>query len=458
MKRQSFITSMAALVTLMCALSCSDDDSRPEPTPEPETATITINPTIQYQKMIGFGGALTWYSERLYNSSKKEEIYQLIFEDLGVDILRLKNWYYPLDYPQNKLPQNMLTTGDENLFVATNEFYEKAKAYNPEVQVLLSSWGPPPALKSNDHLREGTLKQDANGFMYAEFAQYWVDILDNIAFNPEYISIQNEPSYTNPGWTTCLWRANESLTVAGYEEAFDSVYARIKDRVNAPMMIGPESENLSAFTNFAQVVKAKSYCPIYAYHPYNFNESSHMSNVQTMLESMHSNFKDKPNIMTEYSTLSWFKTARFIQHTLRYAHTSAYIYWELVWGGATDQAMIYIDNAGDYTVNPFFYVIKHYAKFIDKGYTRIEVSATQPTMEVTGYLNPAQDQLTLIVINAGSTMSEKFSIEVEGKNLVLAAAFQSKEGSYYNDLSNMSFDGALPFPGSSISTLVFNLL
>src|SRR5690606_9966025 len=123
--------------------------------------------------------------------SHKEEIYQLIFNDLGMDILRLKNWYYPAGYPEVKSPEKMLSRGDKAMFDASNFFYKKAKEFNPDIKVLLSSWGPPTSLKSNDHLREGTLKKNAGGFMYDEFADYWVDILDHIPFQPDYISIQN---------------------------------------------------------------------------------------------------------------------------------------------------------------------------------------------------------------------------------------------------------------------------
>lgn len=453
--------TILAIIMVGLLYSCTDDENEPiiEPNPVPDGESLVVKPTIQYQEMIGFGGALTWYSDRVYNSSKKEEIYQLIFEELGMDMLRLKNWYYPLDYPQNKSPETMLTSGDKTMFEATNEFYNKAKEYNPDIKVLLSSWGPPPGLKSNDHLREGTLKQDENGFMYDEFAQYWVDILDYNAFSPDFISIQNEPSYINPGWTTCQWRPNETQSLAGYEEAFDSVYARIKDRPDAPVMIGPESANSSAFKDFAPVVKDKDYCPLYAWHPYSFNESTSMSSIENTLKSMFSSFDNKPNIMSEYSTLSWFKTARFIQQTLKHANSSAYIYWELVWGNVSnkDQAMIYVDNSGNYTVNPFYYLIKHYSKFIDAGYTRIDVTATQSTMEITAYLNPAGDQLTLIAINSAGTMSKEFVVEVEGYEITLSNGFQSKVGNYYNDISEMEFDRSILFPGSSITTLVFNL-
>src|SRR5690606_21979915 len=67
--------------------------------PTIDPVTLTIDPTTTYQEMVGFGGALTWHCDRITSSAKSQEMYDLMFEDLGMDILRLKNWYYPQNYP-----------------------------------------------------------------------------------------------------------------------------------------------------------------------------------------------------------------------------------------------------------------------------------------------------------------------------------------------------------------------
>lgn len=458
--RKVFATFMIA-VSFPLLFSCDSDSGEPDPNPAPDPnkgPAVIVKPATVHQEMIGFGGALTWYSDRVVSSSKKDELFQLMFSDLGMDILRLKNWYYPQNYPTNKSPENMLTAGDKTTFEATKTFFAKAKEMNPNVQVLLSAWGPPPALKSNNSLRQGTLKKDDNGFMYNAFADYWVDVLDNIGFNPEYISIQNEPGYENAGWTTCKWSPSETSSLAGYDQAFDAVYNKIKDRPNRPVMIGPEAENVQAFSSFARVVKDKASCPIYSYHPYNFNAGTDPSQTAFLLNDLYSQFNNKPNIMTEYSGMSWFKTARFIHRTMRHANTSGYIYWELVWGNAAtkDQAMIYIDEAGNYTVNPMYYVIKHFSKFIDKGYKRVEVASTAHLLEVTGYMNPAQNKLTLVIINPDS-FNSSFKLEVEGKQIKSAKAYRSVEGDYFKDLGAVSTTAELSMPKSSITTLVLDL-
>ena len=136
--------------------------------------TVTVDPSVTYQEMIGFGGSLTWYSERITNSANKNKICQLLFEDMGTDIIRFKNNYYPQGYPAVKTTDVMENSGLKTLFTVTGMLYDIAKQYNPEIQTLISSWTPPSALKSNNNLRQGTLKKDGGAYMYEAFADYWV--------------------------------------------------------------------------------------------------------------------------------------------------------------------------------------------------------------------------------------------------------------------------------------------
>lgn len=117
-----------------------------------------------------------------------------------------------------------------------------AKQFNPGIQILVSSWTPPSALKSNNNLREGTLKRNNGVFMYEAFGDYWNDLLDNLQFNPDYISIQNEPGWITPDWETCEWRPAETAEFPGYNAAFDAVYNKISTRSNPPMMIDPRQK------------------------------------------------------------------------------------------------------------------------------------------------------------------------------------------------------------------------
>ncbi|MCW5910607.1 MAG: hypothetical protein KIT62_06005 [Cyclobacteriaceae bacterium] len=455
---------------VVALLACNSEGSETEtpPVTPPDSIAITVNLTSKKQEMIGFGGAVTWYSNWLTGNNKVNEIADLLFTDLGIDILRLKTWYYPDNYPTNKAVSNMSNNGDNDYakahWDATNQLHQLAKERNPGLKILLSSWGPPASLKDNGKLREGALKKDANGFMYDAFAEYWNDILDYTPFNPDYVSIQNEPTFTTSGWTTSKWSINETPVLPGYNTAFNKIYDRIKNRTHIPVMVGPESQDITTFTPFVNVLKDNPNCPVFAWHPYNINSTTSASAVTTALKSVGS-FSTKPNIMTEFSdNLSWFNTALFIQESLIHANTSAYIYWKLVWATPTsgeDAAMISTVSGATspYQVTPYYYLLKHFSKNIDAGYHRVETStATTPasTLVTSAFVSPDEKKITIVVINNG-TSSAKVHFAATGKTAKGISVVQSMEDSYYKTVTTSSPSKSISLPAKTITTVVLDI-
>lgn len=448
------------LLLLVVSFGCGSEDEKDPVNPNPPAnKKIIVDPAITHQEMIGFGGALTWYSDRMISSSQKNDIAQLLFDDLGTDIVRFQAFYYPDNYPDYKGTTNMSYDNSAALYNTTNQIYTLMNGLDPEIRILLSSWGPPAALKSNNSERQGTLLKDGDGFMYDEFAQYWVDILDNMPFNPDYISIQNEPSYINPGWTTCQWAGTESATLPGYNTAFDKVYEQIQARPNAPMMIGPESPNTDSFSSFAEALKNKDHLGMYCYHPYNINGGSTQAQIDFSLQTI-KNYNNRPNLMTEFSdNLSWFNTALFINSTLTKANSSGYIYWKMVWaspsGSDEDAAMISVNSSGNYTVTPYYHLIKHFSKDIDAGDKRVEVTSENTLLSVSGFISEDEDKLTLVVINTGNAEA-KLDLEIKNNTVNTINAVQSKTGSYYQEV-DVNVDEALAFPAQSITTITLGI-
>jgi glucuronoarabinoxylan endo-1,4-beta-xylanase len=467
MKLTRRILAVFSLLLIWTLFSCGgESDPDPEPPTPPVTASdsvgITVNTAAVKQEMIGFGGALSWYSNWVTDNNKVNEMADLMFTDLGIDIIRFKNWYYPANYPTDKTTTNMPDDNAKINWDATNKLYELAKTRNPDIKVLLSSWGPPKSLKSNAKLQEGTLKKDDAGFMYDAFASYWFDVLDHVPFNPDYISIQNEPTYINSGWTTCEWAINETSTLPGYNTAFNNVYDKIKGRADVPLMIGPESQDIPKFTSFANVLKDNVNCGLYAFHPYNINSGTSAAAIVSSLQSV-GNFSTKPNLMTEFSdNLDWFNTALFIQNTLVYANTSGYIYWKLAWStpaSGEDAAMVSIGSGSAtaaYKVTPYYYLIKHFSKHIDAGYHRVETSTANASLYTSAFTSGDNKKLTIIAINSGSE-SVKVYFEATGKTITSVSASQSVTGNYYKKVEVGAPKKSISLPAKSITTVVLGI-
>ncbi len=447
--------------------SCGGSKDTPAPTPPSppvsDQITITVDPANVKQEMIGFGGALTWYSNWVTANDKVNDIADLMFTDLGIDIVRFKNWYYPDYYPMDKTTTTMTADGANATWDATNTLYSLAMQRNSNIRILLSSWGPPDSLKSNKQLPEGTLKKDNTGlFMYDDFAQYWSDVLDHVPFNPDYISIQNEPTFVTSGWTSCQWATVETTSLPDYNVAFNKVYDKIKTRTFVPLMAGPESQDIPHFITFANDLASNANCGLYAYHPYDVSSSTLSSAITASLQSV-GNFSSKPNIMTEFSdNLDWFNTALFIQNVLLYANSSGYIYWKLTWNtptSGTDAAMISMaspNSTASYTVTPYYYLIKHFSKYVDAGDHRVNASSTGSDLVTTAFINVANNQLTVIAVNNGAQTKVNFA--ATGKIVNTMSAYQSVSGSsYYQSVAITSPTQTITLPAESITTIVLGI-
>lgn len=463
--RRLVVLGLFLMVTMF---SCGGgDDPEPEPDPKPpapkDSVAITVNVTDVKQEMIGFGGSLTWYANWVTNNNKIEEIADLMFDDLGIDIIRFKNWYYPENYPDVKTTTSMPDDNAKAHWDATNKLYELAVARNPEVKILLSSWGPPRALKSNDKLPEGTLKKDESGFLYDAFAQYWGDVLDHVPFDPDYISIQNEPTYITAGWTTCEWAISESSTLPGYNTAFNMVYEKIKDRAHVPVMIGPESQDVPKYTPFVNVLKDNPNCAMFAFHPYNINAGTSADATVTSLKSIGS-FSSKLNLMTEFSDNlpDWFSTAVFIHNSLVHANTSSYIYWKLAWStpaSGEDAGMISVNGStasAAYKVTPYYHMMKHFSKHVDAGYHRVTVSSENESLYTSAFLSPDSKTITVVAINNGSTAAKVY-FEATGKTISSMKAEQSKANSFYQAVDGVAPKRSMSLPAKSVTTVVLGI-
>jgi len=452
--------SAIAIVFVIGLVSCGGGGDDPTPV-VPDGETLNINPASLKQEMVGFGGALTWYCNWVTTSPNKVAMADLMFNDLGIDIIRFKNWYYPDNYPTVKTTDAMSDDNSKLHWDATNELYTLAKNRNANVKILLSSWGPPKALKDNDNSRGGTLKKESNVFVYDAFADYWVDVLDHVPFNPDYISMQNEPTFVSTNWTTCKWNHTETAALPDYIKAFDMVYDKIKNRTYVPKMLGPESQDVPTYSAFANLLKAKAHCGLLGYHPYNINASSTEAQIVTSLQTIGA-ITGKSNIMTEYSdNLDWYNTALFIHHALVDANSSGYIYWKLAWstpGSGTDHGMISVASNGTYTVTPFYHLIKHFSKNIDAGYHRVESTIGNSLLYNSAFLSPDGKKLTVVVINTG-TPTDDIKIAVAGKTITDISAVQSKSGTgtYYKPLTGLTPTGTVSLPGRSITTIVVDL-
>jgi glucuronoarabinoxylan endo-1,4-beta-xylanase len=410
-----------------------------------------VNIRETHQTMEGFGASIAWYAGWLTAHPNKDDIYYYIFDELGLDILRLRNEYR--NNPVNFAPDCAEIVG------AMYDYSE----YTPKI--LISSWSPPADLKSNNSTEGGgTLKKENDEYVYGAFAQYWVDALaayKSIDIEPSFISIQNEPAYT-ADWESCILRPVETATEAGYGKALDSVYQAFQQLEFPPKILAPEDQGIG-YNSFQTYVNNlnRDHCDGYAYHLYNGGDGNvHPDAFNTNLASIANSYSDKPIFQTEYDYGDWFNTAWLMHDCLVNGNVSAYLYWPLVWAWESS-GLVQMENPWNqgswtteegYLVSQTYWAFRQYSKFINAGWKRVSTEVDSSIIRMSAYVSPEVDSLTIVILNTGSE-DKNFTIDIIDFSITDGQIVRTSETEQGEIIGNYTGLTGLSLPGRSITSI-----
>jgi hypothetical protein len=223
-------------------------------------------------------------------------------------------------------------------------------------------------------------------------------------------------------------------------------------------------------------LRTRTYLDVYAFHNYNISSPSATGStaVITALNDIRSESTNptsgRKNWMSEFSRseFDWLQTAHVIHNTLVEANASAYIYWGLVWAAPTtpaephDEYVFSIDGNGGYAMGNTYYTLKHFAKHISSGHQRIEVanSGTNANLRVSGYIDRAGKEITLIVINSGGT-DDVISLRFPGLPVASVTGYRTRQfditGFPYRSLGSVNIANDQAISKNSITTYIITL-
>ena len=408
------------LPSLLAVAGCgaSGEDQPVDPGAAPFNVGVAIDSTTHYQTMVGFGAAVAFEIGALANQPNRTEIYNALFVDAGLQILRVANWYQNSQARGN--PNDM---GDFNSTVSVVAGARAALGHDPVI--LMSSWSPPPSIKSVNTYVGGTLGQTNGAYRYADFGQWWRASLDAYAAAgvvPTYVSIQNEPDFlptgTNP-WSSCLIDATEDLTKhAGYGPALDAVASAIADLPSKPTLVGPEVSGIGGATieNYLQAMTTSGDLDQLggvAHHLYNGGSSSLPSSFSSGMTTLAGAASGLSLFQTEFgpNPADMFDTAWLINNAVTVEGVTAYLYWDLIWGesatSTNPSGLISIETVPQaqwktpkgYKINDTYYALKHFAKWIDGGWQRIAVTPASFVIRASAFVSPDGQSATLVLLN-----------------------------------------------------------
>jgi len=420
-----------------------------------QTKVVSINLEETHQTMEGFGASLAYYENWLTAHPKKAEIYEAIFAELSLDILRVRNAF---DY-------------DTGMIDRVTEFALAAESsLGKPIAVFSSSWGPPAYLKSNnDRKNGGTLKFTKNeneiDFDYAGFAHWWNRSLDEYnshGIYPTYISIQNEPDWA-ASWETCILKPTEIVnaadTIAGYNKALDAVYDTILKRELKPKILGPESSGIgyNSVENFVNSLDVSKLYGI-AHHLYNgVDENDPWSSGN--FTKVGDFYPEIPHFQTEYFHGDWFSLAGLIYKSLHDENVVAYLYWDLIWDGRGlvsldfpwDQSR-WTDPQKGYTKTKNFYAFRQFSGFIHPGWKRTGTGFTGEDVKVLAFVSPEKDSASVVLINRSLTDSLGIHLGIPGYSIDTSSIYITSETENCTNTGEL-LDSLLKMPPHSIATV-----
>ena len=432
------------------------------------TGEVDVN-TV-YQELEGFGGSACYDAPTLAYHPNKEEVYDLLFRDLGLDALRIKNTY--------QINSSEIT--------ATGLIVEAARqpTRNPNLKTFLVPWSPAAYLKNSGDLGSvnSTLKKDANDpnnsapyyYVYKAYADWWLNSLtgpggfNSVGISPDYISLQNEPDWGYQD-QVCRFRPTENSTYAGYDKAFEAVYNAIDGNVSPmPKMLAPESMGFGGSRSFiTALVNRGQIDNVYGFSHHLYSDGSYNNPDDMVTEPGYTmqeyadDYGYKPLFQTEFGQSHDPPTfndavllAQHVYNCLHYERATSYYQWTSFRNGSyTSGGMINLSVGSGYIVRDLYWFFKHYAHFTDPGwyvvYTSLDGTGAG-NLRMIAFKSPAGDELTVVILNK-SANNHYLEPELNGLTPKSSEVYRSSETEHWLYLG--TYSSPLILPAYSITTV-----
>jgi len=419
--------------------------------------TVVIDPTLSYQAVQGFGGAITDSSASVLYTlapAQRAAVMASLFDPTagdGLDYLRQpvggSDFVTTAAYTYDDLAAGQTDYGMRNFSIAHDQaqilpLLRQAGALNPRLQIIATPWSPPAWMKTTGTLIGGRLIDDPR--IYHAYALYLLKFLQayrdgGVTVNA--ITVQNEPQNRTPsgypGTDMPSWQEAAVIEDLGpmlrSAHLDTQIYAYDHNWTEHPNDVAstPPDETADINDYPEQVLKtaAAQWISGVAFHCYSGDPSA--------MTAFHTAYPKLKIIMDECSgsqsgnpadtfsdTLKWHSRNLELGSTRNWSGTV--INWNLaldpsggphVGGCGTCTGIITVGPGTTVTRNAEFYALGHLARFVKPGAVRIASTSFGTTgwngqvMDVA-FRNP--DGSTVLVAHNENDNAQAFAIQEGG--------------------------------------------
>ena len=396
-----------------------------------ENLLINIYPEFKYQKVLGFGGAITEtsaYNFSLLPSEAQKKLAHLYFGKEGIGLNFCRTHIHSCDFSLDQY--TYVEEGDKELKSFNIERDRKyiipmiktAREVNPEILLFASPWSPPAFMKDNKSMTKGGRLLNEFYPVWAKYFSLYLKEYQKEAIEFFAVSVQNEPIAVQT-WESCIWTGKEegnfaanylrpTLDKAGFEKTKIIVWDHNKERV---MERARESLSVSGADKAIWGV---------GFHWYS---GDHFDN----LRMAHELYPDKPLIATEFCIGSeikredWGEVEQYAREMIGNFNNfmSATIDWNLIVDFKTGgpyhdrnhggvKAQVYVDSdKREFILGNLYYTVGHFSKFVKRGAIRIGTSTYNEHVKVTAFQNPDGEIIVVVLNTTDQDVTPKIRID-----------------------------------------------
>ena len=388
------------------------------PDPGIENKVVNLYPEMVYEKLEGFGGAITdaaAYVYSLMNEQQKKQLIETYFspERMNYQIIRihmdscdfsLEQYGAMSDPDDEKMESFSLERNGKYIFPMLDDIQ---KTIGRSLELMLSPWSPPAFMKTNGERAHGGHLKPEYRKMWAEYLCRYILEFKKRGYLVRRISLQNEPHAVQP-WDSCIFDVKEQkeflrdymypeMVKSGLQDIEVFLWDHNKERVYEWMRDAIDEDTDSMVAGAA-------------FHWYS---GDHFETLDLVKQK----FPDKKLIVSE-SCIEFYKFSpeQVIQGAMNLSHEiigdlnhgmTAFYDWNLLLdekGGPN-----YVEN---YCLAPFLYntqtkklepqliqqYFEHFSHYLLPGSVRIAFSKYTEDVDVTAWKRP-DGRFTVIMLN-----------------------------------------------------------
>ncbi|MBC9823940.1 discoidin domain-containing protein [Terrabacter sp. MAHUQ-38] len=188
--------------------------------------TIKVESSVKYQKVTGFGAALTdssaWLIDKL-PASGRDTLMNKLFDPsngIGLSMVRLpmgaSDFAASGNYSYDDMPAGQTDPTLSKFSIAHDEPYiipqlKQALALNPSIRITATPWSPPGWMKTSDNMIGGTLKDEYSQALANYFVKF-IQAYGKAGVPVHYVTPQNEP-LNAPTWPGTALTPSQQITL-----------------------------------------------------------------------------------------------------------------------------------------------------------------------------------------------------------------------------------------------------